>query len=394
MAAEGSLLTTARTYRERRSGDPAEDIALFALLLRQVGVTVPTTAVLRAVRAVALVALDRQEDVRAALLCCLTSGAGEGRAFDIVFPVFWAAQAPLLAELSEDSGSAEGDDGREQDVEGTQVGRSGGGARIAEGSARRATYSPSGKAEQTAPSVHGDGRRTDELARRLARALGTSRGHRTRTADEGDRIDLRDSLRHNLGPGEELLTLRRIQQRPDRARLVVLCDVSSSMQPFTPLFLRFVHSLTKMVRTIESAIFNVEVAFVTDVFRRHALPDALRWLSARSISLAGGTRIGHCIHAFGSELDGRGVLRPGTTALILSDGWDVGDAELLQRSMRRLRAQVGRLVWLDPHAAAAGYQPQVRGLRIARPFVDDYLDCSSLDSLTELVARVERGPRP
>jgi len=204
-------------------------------------------------------------------------------------------------------------------------------------------------------------------------------------------IDLRDSLRHNLRFGEEMLVLRRSRRVHERARLVVLCDVSSSMQPYTPLFLSFVHALTKAVHRVESAIFNVETSFVTEVFKRRVLWQALAWLQAQSIALAGGTRIGHCLHAFTSSLERRGALDPATTALILSDGWDVGEGELLEREMQRLRSQVGRVIWLDPHAAATGYRPEVRGLQICGPFLDDYLDFSTLDSLRALVARIQEG---
>jgi uncharacterized protein with von Willebrand factor type A (vWA) domain len=197
-------------------------------------------------------------------------------------------------------------------------------------------------------------------------------------------------MRHNLRFGGEIADLRRSRERRERARLVVLCDLSTSMQPYTPLFLSFVHALTKAVRSVESAIFNVEVATVTDVFRRMPLAAALAWLEQRSVSLAGGTRIGHCLYGFTGALEARGALAPGTTAIVLSDGWDVGDDDLLAREAARLRGQVGRLIWLDPHAAATGYRPQVTGLRTVWPHIDDYLDFSSVESLAGVVARLER----
>jgi uncharacterized protein with von Willebrand factor type A (vWA) domain len=226
----------------------------------------------------------------------------------------------------------------------------------------------------------------DELARRLARALGTAPGRRVVSGSRGETVDLRGSLRHNLRFGEELLLLQRETVRRDRPRIVVLCDVSSSMLPFTPLFLAFTHALTKLVRRVESALFNVELAVVTEVFRRMTLRQALR--------LSGGTRIGHCLHRFVDQLEHGSALGNGAIALILSDGWDVGDADLLRDGMRRLRRQVGRIAWCDPNAAATGYQPQVQGLRIALPFIDDYLDFATVTSLSHLVGRLEAGLGP
>ncbi len=237
-------------------------------------------------------------------------------------------------------------------------------------------------------------REIDLLCRRLARALGSAPGRRLVTGPRGETVDVRASLRHNLRFGEELLLLQRASRRRDRPRIAVLCDVSSSMMPYASLFLAFVHSLIKLVRQAEAAVFNVELAVVTEVFRGSTLRQALRWMDHQQAVLAGGTRIGHCLHGFSRHLETCSVTGPASIVLVLSDGWDVGDADLLRDGMRRLRGQAGRIIWCDPHAAAAGYQPQVQGLRIALPYVDDYLDFSSARSLSELVSRVEAGRHP
>jgi uncharacterized protein len=237
-------------------------------------------------------------------------------------------------------------------------------------------------------------REIDLLCRRLARALGSAPGRRLVTGPRGETVDVRASLRHNLRFGEELLLLQRTSRRRDRPRIAVLCDVSSSMMPYASLFLTFVHSLVKLVRQAEATVFNVELAVVTEVFRGSTLRQALRWMDHQQAVLAGGTRIGHCLHRFTSYLETCSATGPAAIALVLSDGWDVGDADLLRDGMRRLHGQVGRVIWCDPHAATAGYQPQVQGLRVALPYVDDYLDFSSVRSLSELVSRIETGRRP
>jgi uncharacterized protein with von Willebrand factor type A (vWA) domain len=388
------VIAAARRHRHRRTGDLGEDICLFVLVLREVGVPASVPALLLAIRAVAMVDLTRPDDVQAVLRACLTSGPEQGAAHDAAFPVFWAAEAAGVLPLVTDPEAGGDDDaagaGGDEGMPGTDLASTGEGAPV--GPMRRAVYSGSGRDEAMHPVPFRERRQVEALARRLASALGTSRGVRTRTADQGDLIDLRDSLRHNLRYGEEMMVLRRSRPVPERSRLAVFCDVSSSMQPFTPLFLSFVHALTKSARSVESAIFNVDTAFVADVFRRRSLPEALAWLADRSISLAGGTRTGHCLHAFNESLEARGAFRSGTIALVLSDGWDVGDPELLDTELRRLRSQVSRLIWLDPHAASTDYQPQVMGLQKAWPYIDDYLDFSSLESLRDLVERVESRP--
>jgi uncharacterized protein with von Willebrand factor type A (vWA) domain len=391
-----TAVAVATRYRQRRSGELVHDVALFGELLREVGVPVPASAVITATGALDLVALERRDDVEAALRCCLTAGADDGRRFDGVFGVFWSADAADAPPLVANAGGS-GDPppagaallGGVPGEEAVGEGEGSGDAPVA----RQATYSRTGRGDGRVAVLLGPQRQLEDLARRLARALGAARGRRTRTGERGRRVDVRDSLRHNLRFGGELVLLRRSRELDERPRLAVLCDVSSSMQPYTPLFLAFVHALTRRVRSLEAAVFDVEASFVTDVFRRHPLGPALDWLQQHSVTLAGGTRIGHCLREFTTGLEVRGSLRPNTTVLILSDGWDVGEPELLEAEMRRLASAVDRVVWLDPHAAAAGYRPEVGGLVRALPFTDDYVDFSNLRSLAELVDRLETRGR-
>jgi uncharacterized protein with von Willebrand factor type A (vWA) domain len=348
----------------------------------------------QAIRALTFVRLEQARDFRSALECCLTSSAEERGLFEVVYEAFWSADGPggpPQRASQEESGPGDTVSAGGQIT--VQIANPAGPERPDQrGLAGRAVYSRQrGKGGQVAAQPR---REIDELARRLARALGTAPGRRVVSGDRGETVDLRGSLRDNLRFGEELLLLRRTTVRRDRPRIAVLCDVSSSMLPSTPLFLAFTHALTKLVRRVESAIFNVELAVVTEVFRRTTLPQALRWLDQQQGALSGGTRIGHCLHRFLDHLEHRSGPGTGTIALILSDGWDVGDAELLQDGMRRLRRQVGRIAWCDPNAAAAGYQPQVQGLRVALPYVDDYLDFATVTSLSRLVGRLEAGGAP
>jgi hypothetical protein len=388
------LLQRADRARMARSGDLRHDLVLFAELLRSVGATVSADACLQAMRALTFVHLERGRDFRAALECCLTGSAENRALFDVVFETFWSAddgKIPLPRGENEAAGGGDtvrgAGDLSAQAIEPASPGRP-----DRDGLAGQATYSRA--RGQGGKVTFRQRREIDELSRRLARALGTTVGRRLVAAERDERVDLRATLRHNLRFGDEILLLRHTTRRRDRPHIVVLCDVSSSMRPYTPLFLGFVHSLTKTARQVESAIFNVDVVMVTEVFRRTNLRRALAWLGHQEVVLSGGTRIGHCLHGFVDDLEHRGALRTDTIALILSDGWDVGDAELLQDGMRRLRGQVGRVVWCDPHAASADFRPQVQGLQLALPHVDDYLDFSSVSTLSNLVARLEKRVRP
>ena len=347
-----------------------------------------------AVRALAVVALERREDVATALRSCMISAAAEGELFDAIFDVFWSAEATSLVEVPGAEPSSQGSGAEEDNADGSAPNSpSSTGERDDGELSRRARYSSSGRREGMPVPTADSAREINAVVRRLCRALALSRSRRMRSGRLGELIDVRASMRHNLRFGEELLELRHARPLRERAQLVALCDVSTSMQPFIPNFLTFMHALTRSAAAVEAAIFNVDTCAVTDIFRRRGLSDALGWLADRSVALAGGTRIGHCLHSFNNQIRTRGLVGPAATAFVLSDGWDVGEPELLHDQMRRLRDQVGCLIWLDPHAAAAGYSPQVQGLRVALPFVDLYHDFSSVRSLAELVTQLESPAR-
>lgn len=388
-----ALLRAAERARERRTGELTHDVVLFGRLLRHVDVATAPSSSLTATRALTQVRIDNREDVRAALACSLTTSLQDRAVFDVVYDTFWSDESTGLANIT---GSGGADAARAGAGPATQLPGSLGQADSQRGAgagvyARRAAHSREPGGAGAVPTLHGH--EVDALARRLAHVLGTSPGRRFAVTGRGDTIDFPASLRSNLRFGEELFDLRHRARRRDRPHIAVLCDISASMRTSVPLFLGFVHALTRVVRDIEAAVFNIELLMVTDVFRRTDRRRAFAWLGRQEAALAGGTRIGHCIQRFMTELErGRGI-RPDTVAIVLSDGWDVGEPDLLDAAMRRLRRPVSTVIWCDPHAAATGYRPQVQGMQVARPYCDHYLDFGSVASLDTLISTISRKER-
>ena len=389
-----ALLRAADRARARRTGDLPHDVIVFGRLLRELGVAVAPTASLTATRALAHVRLERRDDVRAAMACSLTSSVQDRAVYDVVFDTFWSDDDTAFADLVGGGGQGKSSRPGSGDPQHAlaPAARTSSRRRPEEGAhARRAVHSR--EPGSTGSIRAGEGREIEALARRLARALGTSPSRRYAVGSRGETVDVRASLRSNLRFGEEMFDLRRRSRRRDRAHIAVLCDISASMRPSVPLFLGFVHALTRLVSHVEAAVFNIELLMVTDVFRRTDRRRAFDWLGRQEAALAGGTRIGHCIHRFVSELERSGGVRPDTIALVLSDGWDVGEPDLLEDSMKRLRRTVSTVIWCDPHAAAAGYRPQVQGMQLARHYCDHYLDFGSVVSLDALVSTITRKDR-
>jgi uncharacterized protein with von Willebrand factor type A (vWA) domain len=231
-------------------------------------------------------------------------------------------------------------------------------------------------------------------ARRIIEAmdwrLGTRRTQRRVKANRGDLIDPRATLRRSLRHGGVPIDLRH-RRRKERTRpLVLLCDISGSMDRYARLLLRFVHALGQGLDSTEVFVFGTRLTRITRELRKRDVDDAISDVVSSVDDWSGGTRIGEAIKGFNYAWSRR-VLRSGATVVIISDGWDRGDPLLLAREMARLQRSCRRLIWLNPLLGAPGYQPLTQGMRAALPYVDDFLpihNLRSLEALAELLGRV------
>ena len=214
------------------------------------------------------------------------------------------------------------------------------------------------------------------------------RTRRTVRSTRGDILDLRRTVRQNLRHGGELLRLARKERKVKRRPVVLICDISGSMERYSRVLLQFIYVVTSHLDRVESFVFSTRLTRITRELRRRNIDDALREASAVVHDWAGGTRIGEAIKSFNYEW-ARRVLGQGAIVMIISDGWDRGDIELLEREMDRLHRSCHRLIWLNPLLGAVDYQPLVRGIKAAMPHIDDFLpvhNLASLEQLAELLA--------
>lgn len=231
------------------------------------------------------------------------------------------------------------------------------------------------------------------LIARLALRGPTRLGRRTRPARRrGETHDLRATLRASLRYGGEPID-RRWRRRVEQARpLVFVLDVSGSMEPYARMLLQYVQAAVAARPRVEAFVFGTRLTRVTRELRGRD-PDRALERAARAVAdWSGGTRIGAALAALNRE-HGRRLGR-GAVVVILSDGWDRGDPELLAAEMARLRRSAWAIVWLNPLKAQPGYEPLVRGMRAALPYVDHFLAGNSIRSLEELADVLETGLRP
>lgn len=213
--------------------------------------------------------------------------------------------------------------------------------------------------------------------------LGMRPTRRKSPARHGSYPDMRRLLRRNLKYGAELieLTMRDIKRKP--RPLVIICDISGSMSLYSRLLLHFIHTISNGLMNVETFVFGTRLTRITRQLTKRDVDDAVRDVSKSVQDWSGGTRIGDALHLFNHAWSKR-VLGRGAVVLIISDGWDRGDAEMLQVEMDRLQHSCHRLIWLNPLLGSPDYRPLTIGMKTALPFIDNFLPAHNLNSLIDL----------
>lgn len=366
----------------------AAAVVRFVALLRRESLPLTPLQTVDAVRALEHVDLADRGEVYLALRAVLVGRPEEQPVFDRWFDLFWRAAAappgdpafpgPSLPDDAlpplESQGAPrerlalEGWGEAEEDEGGEPLGVPAASDREAIAAQDFATFSPDQLDE-----VY---RLTVLIARRLARRI----SRRRRPARRRGRLDLRRTLRANLTRGE-MIDLRYRRRKKRKVRLVLLCDVSGSMDLYSRFLLQFLYALHHVFAQVETFTFSVRLTRVTDYLRARSYRDVLRRL--RDVAdWSGGTRIGESLEEL-NRLWGHLVDRR-TIVVILSDGWDTGDPERLARELLRIKRRAGRVIWLNPLLGNPSYEPLTRGMSAALPLVDHFAAAHNLASLRAL----------
>lgn len=380
--------------RMENGGHLFHNLLLFGRLLHGLGLDVNPGRMVDLVHALEAVGIRRRDDVYFTMRTLLVRDQSQQPLFDAAFDEFWRRRGEDSIELNL---SELVTDRREPKPEPVVVP-----PQVLEEAADGAPEDEADEPEQTiieltlTYSQREVLRRkdfaelsADELAavRRLMQQfvwrLGERRTRRLEVGRDG-RIDLRRTLRGNLKYGDEIIELRRRTRRIKPRPLVIIADVSGSMEGYTRLLLNFVYTLAGgLSQRVEAFVFSTHLTRITWHLRHRELERALADVSANVTDWSGGTRIGDVLKTFNYQW-GRRVLRGGAVVLLISDGWDRGDPALLGREMERLNKTCHRLVWLNPLLGSTEYEPLTRGMVAALPHIDDFLPVHNLASLEDL----------
>jgi hypothetical protein len=356
-------------------------VVTFGRVLREVGIEVGPGRIVDAVEGLGAVDLTRQEDVYFTLRQTLVSRHDELELFDRAFAA-WFLRGPV-APLVRQRQARQADRVLQASLttSGTPEEVEIGGDPIELGASAHELLREKDFAEMTPEEF--------ERCKALMAAIGRTRPRRSsrrRAPDpRGDRLDLRRLVRRSLRTGgdpvEQAWRARKVVPR----KLVVLCDVSGSMDAYSRALLLFLHSVVGSGPGVEAFGFGTRLTRLTPDLATRDPEAALARASATAVDWGSGTRIGESLAEFNSVY-GRRALSRGAVVVIVSDGWERDDPELLEREMARLARAAYAVVWVNPLKGNPEYQPLAGGMRCALPFVDRFLPGHNLRSLEELAA--------
>ena len=345
----------------------------FCGALRVAGLTVTPGRMIDAVRSARLVTLTHREEFRLALRTNVVSSREEEAAFDRVFEAFWA-NAHFEVQRSDLEMEPRDDDPNREVAEGPEELR---------GTRMQYSADEASNEKDLSGQWGGQSKELDRMVRELAAALATRPSRRFRPSRHGRRVDLRRSLRKNMRYGLDFLELLRLQRKLRKTRIVMLCDVSGSMDSYTPFLLELMLGVQKILKSSRTVVFSTRATEITRSLRRQSVGETLAAVGAEARHWSGGTDIGGALGQVN-----RRVMQEGspsaTVAVIVSDGYDQGSPAQVATEMAALHRRTRSIVWVNPLLGSEGYAPIAKGMRAALPFIDHFLPAHDVPSLRAL----------
>jgi len=415
------------SYESRGQGHLFHNLMLFSRVLREMGLDANPTRTIDLARSIEFIGLNSKEDFHDAAKAIMLRRAEEEPVFDYVFQMFWRQWNPPVSDQpgqemnlppealnNKKPNQPSKSEGADRDKEKQPPNPAGDEAgdkikRLAEAQGpdtgegddsdneKQQTYS----ASEVFRNKDFQDFTNDELdeARRLMQDLRWSlpyhRSRRLTPSRQGNRLDARRIVRKSLKYGGVPLELswrkRKMKPRP----LVLICDISGSMDLYSRLLLQFMHSMESGLRYVETFVFGTRLTRVTHELKNKNVDDSLKNVSKIVKDWSGGTKIGESLETFNLKW-ARRVMGHGAVVIIISDGWDRGSVETLRREMARLQRLSFRLIWLNPLLGLPDYQPLTIGIQAALEYVDDFLPAHnfrSLEQLGMLLADINNAPR-
>jgi len=360
------------------------NLVAFGRALKQLGVKVSLSQIIDAARSAELVDIAEKADFRALLRANLISQKEDFPVFDSVFDCFWREQSyervPMetmeIQGTPTETGAEEGGDEEGLDEA------------VAEAAAQEnvplenldefsiPTYSPQELLNRKDFSEMGV-----EESRAIARAIlliatkiATQISRRKKVSRKGDTV---------MKYGGEVIELVQRKRRIKKTKVVLLCDVSGSMDCYSRFLIQFMYGLQNELWGVETFVFSTSLSRITHLIRTKDIGNALEKISSSILGWSGGTNIGRSLHTFNRNF-APSMVTHRTVVVIISDGWDRGEVSVLEREMQDLKRRCKKIIWLNPLLASDNYEPLCKGMQAALPYLDLFLSVHNVNSLVAL----------
>jgi len=394
-----------RRTRDAERGYFAENLLHFGRLLRSMGLKVSTNQIVELGRALELIDISRRDDFYHTARGFFTTCPDDIEPYDKAFELFWLGMRSWMLEfgqtrhlrkaegqedlpesnesvLDPDASGNTSDENNEEDEQNTP--------QADEDIRLNALYSAVEVLQHKNFAAFTEAER--ELAKRALHMLVLNFKERLtrrlrRTNKRGRYLDLRRSIRTNISRSGEIIELKWLRRKTKPRPLVVICDISGSMDQYSRMFLHFIHTLCQGVQEVEVFAFGTRLTRLTPALRHHDIDAAIDEVSELVVDWSGGTRIGQSLKMFNYQWSRR-VLGRGAVVLVISDGWERGDMDTLRREIDRLSRSAYRLMWLNPLAGTPGYEPRVMGIQTIMPYCDDFMPLQNLQSFDDLIHKL------
>lgn len=228
----------------------------------------------------------------------------------------------------------------------------------------------------------------EKLIKLIARRLAQKPSRRFEPTRHGGILDLRRTLQKNFRNGEEILFLHHKKAKPTRVKLFLICDVSKSMEIYSRFFVQFMYAFKKVYHRIETYVFSTSLQRISDELNESDFRTALQKVSDTVPHWAGGTDIGQSLWSF-AENDCQRLLDRKSIVLIISDGLDMGEPEIVEESLKAIKKRANKIVWLNPLAGHAGYKPEARSMKAALPLLDVFSSGHNFETLKEVILKLK-----
>lgn len=368
-----------------------DQVVLFFTALHEAGLAVNPANLIDLCRCFEYIDISNRQDFYATARATLLSNQADIERFDEIFLQFWQQPEKVLVSMAEKGESDEFDsdqekeDDRAQPQQKQQAEDQEEGDEMAHETLSELAYSPDevlmqkDLSEMSAVEIE----RAREMIREFVSIIANYKSRRYVSDKRRARLDFRRMLRRNALFDQAGMHLTYKSRRIKKTKLVLLCDVSGSMERYSTFFIEFIYALKAELPDLEVAVFSTRMTIITDLLKAKSVEESLNQVSEQVHDWAGGTNIGGCLREFNDRF-ARDMLHSRSVVIILSDGWDRGDAYLMREEMEHLHSRVHKLMWLNPLLAGAEYQPICRGMQTALPYLDYFLPVHNLESLAQL----------